>query len=62
MYTLNGAYASFEEHIKGSIEPGKLGDLVVLGDDPLTVEPWEIRNIPVERTIIGGETVYLRDA
>ena len=62
MYTLNGAYASFEEDIKGSIEPGKLADLVVLGDDPLTVESWEIRNITVERTIIGGETVYLRDA
>ena len=62
MYTLNGAYASFEEDIKGSIEPGKLADLVVLGDDPLAVDTWEIRNIPVERTIIGGETVYLRDA
>ncbi|MCZ6558542.1 MAG: amidohydrolase [SAR324 cluster bacterium] len=62
MYTLNGAYATFEENIKGSIEPGKLADLVVLGDDPLAVDTWEIRNIPVERTIIGGETVFLRDA
>ncbi|MCZ6841748.1 MAG: amidohydrolase, partial [SAR324 cluster bacterium] len=62
MYTLNGAYATFEEDIKGSIEPGKLADLVVLGDDPLAVDTWEIRNIPVERTIIGGETVFLRDA
>ncbi|MCZ6533230.1 MAG: amidohydrolase family protein, partial [SAR324 cluster bacterium] len=62
MYTLNGAFATFEEDIKGSIEPGKLADLVVLGDDPLAVDTWEIRNIPVERTIIGGETVYLRDA
>lgn len=58
VYTINGAHASFEEDIKGSIETGKLADMVVLSDSPLEVDPWEIRNITVEKTIIGGEIVY----
>jgi predicted amidohydrolase YtcJ len=58
LYTINGAYASFEEGIKGSIETGKLGDLVVLGDDPIRVEVHTIKDIPVERTMVGGETIY----
>ena len=57
-YTVNAGYASFEEKIKGSIEPGKLADFVVLSENPCEVDPWEIRNIKVERTIIGGETVF----
>lgn len=57
-YTINGAYASFEEDIKGSIEPGKLADMVVLSDNPLAIDPAEIRNITVEKTLIGGEVVY----
>ena len=58
LYTLNGAYASFEENIKGSIEIGKLADLVVLASDPTKVDPLGIKDIQVERTIVGGETVY----
>jgi predicted amidohydrolase YtcJ len=58
VYTINGAYASFEEKTKGSIEPGKLADMIVLSADPLEVNPWEIKNITVEKTIIGGEIVY----
>ena len=57
-YTINGAYASFEEDIKGYIEPGKLADMVVLSDSPLEIDPWEIRNITVEKTIIGGKIVF----
>jgi hypothetical protein len=55
--TVNGAYASFEEDIKGSITPGKLADLVILGADPHDTDPDQIKNIPVLRTIVGGQTV-----
>ena len=58
MYTAGGAYASFEEGLKGSIEVGKLADLVVLSADPTAVAPEEIRGIEVERTIMGGEVVW----
>jgi hypothetical protein len=56
--TINGAYASYEEDIKGSIEAGKLADLVVLGRDPFKVDPMELINIPVERTMVGGKWVW----
>lgn len=56
--TLNGAYASFEEKLKGSIEPGKLADLVVLGADPTRVDPISLVRVPVERTMVGGRWVF----
>ncbi len=58
LYTLNGAYASFDEQIKGSIEPGKLADIVILDNDPTTVESHLIQDISIEMTIVGGEIVY----
>jgi predicted amidohydrolase YtcJ len=56
--TLHGAYASFEEHEKGSIEHGKLADLVVLGRDPLHEDPFSLVKIPIERTMLGGRWVF----
>jgi predicted amidohydrolase YtcJ len=56
--TINGAYASFEEHQKGSLTAGKWADLVVLGRDPRAVPPIEIVNVPIERTMAGGRWVY----
>ncbi|MBX6362413.1 MAG: amidohydrolase [Gemmatimonadetes bacterium] len=56
--TMGSAYLTFDEKVKGSIEPGKLADFVVLGEDILTVDPMKIRDIPVELTIIGGREVY----
>jgi predicted amidohydrolase YtcJ len=56
--TMHGAHASFEEGLKGSLEPGKLADLVVLGQDPLRVDPSKLISVPVERTMVGGRWVY----
>ena len=56
--TINGAYASSEEAIKGSITPGKLADFVFLEKDPHDVPPNEIMNIKINRTVVGGKTVY----
>ncbi len=56
--TLHGAYASYEENRKGSIEAGKLADLVVLGRDPFKEDPSTLISIPIERTMTGGKWVY----
>lgn len=60
LHTCNGAYASFEESIKGSLAPGKLADMVILSADPLSVPPEQLKDIKVEKTIIGGEVVWER--
>ena len=60
MYTLNAAYACFEEDRKGSIEAGKLADFTVLSDDPCVASPEKIKDIAVEMVIIDGRTIYER--
>jgi len=56
--TMNGAYASFEEDIKGSLTPGKLADIAILENDPHDVDPDSIVDIKVLRTILGGRTTF----
>jgi predicted amidohydrolase YtcJ len=56
--TINGAYQYHEEKSKGSLEPGKLADLVVLSANPLKVEPLTIKNIQVVETIKEGRSIY----
>jgi predicted amidohydrolase YtcJ len=56
--TINGAYNSHEEAIKGSITPGKLADFVVLSDDLHTVDKEKIKDLEIVRTVVGGNTVY----
>lgn len=56
--TIDGAYLGFEEHIKGSIETGKLADFVSLSADPYSVEPTDLKDLEVEMTIIDGDVVY----
>jgi hypothetical protein len=57
-YTINSAYASFEENVKGSIEVGKLADLIVLSDDILTIDPIKIKDVKVEMTVFDGKIIY----
>jgi len=60
-YTLSNAFAAFEEKEKGSIESGKLADLVVLKDNILTIDPLKIEDTQVDMTILGGQIVYQRE-
>jgi predicted amidohydrolase YtcJ len=60
-WTLGGAFASFEEHRKGSIAPGKLADFVILSDDPTRVPSDAIRKIAVQKTILAGQIVFDAD-
>ena len=57
-YTITGAYASFEEDIKGSLEPGKLADFVILDQNLLEIDPVAIKDVKVLMTFVGGKKVY----
>ncbi len=57
-YTLSAAYASFEENTKGSLEPGKLADFVILDQDITSIAPHKIREVKVQKTFVGGQVVF----
>jgi hypothetical protein len=59
-YTLNAAYASFDENKKGTIEVGKFADLTILSNDLDTVSPEKIKDMAVEMVLVNGEIVYSR--
>ncbi|MBV9119467.1 MAG: amidohydrolase family protein, partial [Chloroflexi bacterium] len=61
MYTTGSAWSSMEERVKGTLAPGKFADLVVLDQDPLTVEPEALKDVGVAATIVNGKVVYERD-
>jgi predicted amidohydrolase YtcJ len=58
MHTLEPAYFTFDEKVQGSIEVGKVADLVVLDGDPLTTDPANLPEITINRTIVGGTEIY----
>lgn len=58
MYTRSGAFITREEHIKGSLEPGKVADMVVFPQDLLTISPDKILGLKVDMTIVGGRVLY----
>jgi predicted amidohydrolase YtcJ len=60
MYTANGPYLTFEEKIKGTLEVGKLADMIVLDVDPLSIEPEQLLKAHVDLTLIGGRILFDR--
>jgi hypothetical protein len=60
-YTLGSAYAEFQERDKGTLAPGKLADLAVLGEDPFAIPPERLKDVKVELTLVGGRIVFERD-
>lgn len=58
MYTINSAYAAFEDDIKGTLTEGKLADMVILDKDPFEIDKKEIKNVKVLTTIVGGKVNY----
>ena len=61
MYTRNGAYLTWEEKTKGTLEAGRLADMVVLPEDPLTIAPEKLLSLKVDMTIVGGRILYERE-
>ncbi len=59
--TYNGAYASYEEKIKGSIEVGKLADMIILSEDITSIDPMDIYNLQVDLTMIDGKIEYVNE-
>ncbi|MEO6119696.1 MAG: amidohydrolase [Terriglobales bacterium] len=59
-YTMGSAYAEFQDKEKGSITPGKLADVVILSDDIFSIRKEAIREVKVEKTILGGKVIYER--
>jgi hypothetical protein len=62
LYTINNAFLTFSEDKKGSLEPGKLADFIVLDRDILSCPLDEVKDIQVEQTYLGGKRIYLRAA
>src|ERR671921_339109 len=60
MFTINGAFASFEDDLKGTITPGKLADLVVLSGDPRALPPEDLPSLSIEMPVIDGRVAYER--
>jgi predicted amidohydrolase YtcJ len=60
MYTRNGAFITREESIKGTLEPGRLADIIVFSDNPLTVSEDALKDLPIDLTIVGGKVLYER--
>ena len=58
LFTINADYALFEEKTRGSIEPGKLADLIIIPDNPLTMQVEKIKDIKPEMVIRGGRVAY----
>jgi predicted amidohydrolase YtcJ len=60
MYTRNGAFLTREEKIKGTLETGKLADMIVLPEDPLNIPAEKLKSLKVDMTIVGGRILYDR--
>ena len=60
MFTINGAFASFEENLKGTITPGKLADLVILSADPRAIPAEDLPSLSIDMTVIDGQVAYER--
>lgn len=60
LYTVNGAYVNFAEHRLGSLSPGKIGDVIVLDENPLEIDPAKLKDVQVNMTVIHGRVVYER--